>query len=212
VATVQDISDRKNAENALKELNEELEQRIEERTADLIQSEARNFAILQSLPDLLLILKRDGTCIDCIMPSTFDKAKYIPIQNHISEVLSPEALAKQMLIYEKAIATGEVQTYEHQLTKFGKTVYEEVRITPYGKDELLVIVRDISDRKQAEELLIKSDTHLKSAQRISKLGSWEFDLQTGNVTWSEEVFRIFGRDPQIGTPTYLELQNYVHPR
>ncbi len=69
----------------------------------------------------------------------------------------------------------------------------------------------VSDLKLAKELLLKSDTHLKAAQRISKIGSWEFDLQTGQVIWSEEVFRIFGRDPSINAPTYPELQNYLHP-
>jgi len=211
VATVQDISDRKNAENALKELNEELEQRIEERTADLKKSEARNLAILQALPDLLLILKPDGTCLDCILPSTFDKTKYVPIQNHISEVLSPETLAMQMQIYERAIATGELQLYEHHLTKFGTTVHEEVRITPYSKDELLVIVRDISDRKQAEQLLLKSDTHLKVAQRIGKVGSWEFEINTGKLTWSDEIFHIYGLEPSPEPPSYEELQRYIHP-
>ena len=145
------------------------------------------------------------------MPSNFDKAKYVSIQNHISEVLSPETLAMQIQIYEKAIATGEVQTYEHQLTKLGKTVYEEVRITPYGKDELLVIVRDISDRKQAEELLLKSDTHLKVAQRIGKVGSWEFEIKTGHLSWSEEIFHIYGLEPCPEPPNYEELQKYIHP-
>jgi light-regulated signal transduction histidine kinase (bacteriophytochrome) len=99
------------------------------------------------------------------MPSNFDKAKYVPIQNHISEVLSPETLAMQIQMYEKAIATGEVQTYEHQLTKLGKTVYEEVRITPYGKDELLVIVRDISDRKLAEAKILETAHQLANTNR-----------------------------------------------
>jgi PAS domain S-box-containing protein len=206
-----DITDLKRSELALTQLNEELEQRIEQRTADLRQSEARNLAIIHALPDLLLLLKPDGTCVQCIMPSTDDQSKYLPIQHHIAEVLSPEDLAAQLRLYEKAIATGEVQIYEHQLTKFGKTVYEEVRIAPYCEDELLVIVRDVTDRKIAEELLVKSDAHLKTALRISKLGSWELDLQTGNVVWSEEVFHIFGCDPAIGTPTYPELRNYVHP-
>jgi PAS domain S-box-containing protein len=217
VATVQDISDRKLAEAkqkqselAIKQLNEELERQIKQRTADLSESEARNFAIIHALPDLLLLLKPDGTCLECIMPSSFDRSKYIPIHNHISEVLSPEIIDFQLHLYEKAVATGELQIFEHQLSKFGKTVYEEVRIAPYGKDALLVIIRDISDRKLAEELLLKSETHLKLAQRISKLGSWEFDLRTGEVIWSEEVFRIFGRDPTIGTPTYAELQKSMH--
>jgi PAS domain S-box-containing protein len=218
VATIQDISDRKLAEAkqkqselAIQKLNDDLERQIKQRTADLSESEARNFAIIHALPDLLLLLKPDGTCLDCIMPSSFDRSKYIPIENHISEVLSPEIIDSQLHLYKKAIATGELQSFEHQLSKFGQTVYEEVRIAPYGKDALLVIVRDISDRRLAEERLLKSDTHLKLAQRISKLGSWEFDLRTEEVIWSEEVFRIFGRDPAIGTPTYPELKKTVHP-
>jgi PAS domain S-box-containing protein len=211
VATVQDISDRKNAENALQKLNEELEQRIEERTSELTKSEARNLAILQALPDLLLILKPDGTCLECIPPSANDKSKYLPIQAHVSEVLPTETLAAQFQLYEQAIATGELQRYEHQMTKFGKTVYEEVRISPYGQDELLVIVRDISDRKLAEKALLKSDTHLKIAQRIGKLGSWEYDLNTGELTWTDEIFRIYGLEPSLKPPIYDELKLYIHP-
>jgi PAS domain S-box-containing protein len=172
VATVQDISDRKRAEArqkqselAIKQLNKELERQIEQRTADLSESEARNFAIIHALPDLLLVLKPDGTCLDCIMPSSFDRSKYLPIENHISEVLSPDIIDSQLHLYKKAIATGELQSFEHQLSKFGKTVYEEVRIAPYGKDALLVIVRDISDRKLAESKILHTSNQLANTNR-----------------------------------------------
>ena len=68
-----DITTLKLSELALKQLNEELEMRIEQRTADLRESEARKLAIIHALPDLLLLLKPDGTCVQCIMPSTDDK-------------------------------------------------------------------------------------------------------------------------------------------
>jgi PAS domain S-box-containing protein len=70
---------------------------------------------------------------------------------------------------------------------------------------------DISDRKLSEEKLRKSDIHLKTAQRIGKLGSWEFDPYTDQIVWSDEVFHIFGRDPAMGTPSFDELQEQIHP-
>jgi PAS domain S-box-containing protein len=70
---------------------------------------------------------------------------------------------------------------------------------------------DVSDRKMSEERLRKSDTHLKIAQRIGKLGSWEFDPTSGLINWSDEVFHIFGRDPALGAPTFEEFQEYLHP-
>jgi PAS domain S-box-containing protein len=70
---------------------------------------------------------------------------------------------------------------------------------------------DITQRKQAEEQLRKSDAHLKTAQRIGKLGSWEFDLPTEQIAWSDEVFRIFGRDLNAGLPSFGQLQQQLHP-
>ncbi|CAN1210014.1 hypothetical protein TUMEXPCC7403_07450 [Tumidithrix helvetica PCC 7403] len=142
MAFAHDISKRKEIEEALR------------------KSEARNRAILNTLPDLLLLLKSDGTCVECIMPSapsTLNECEYLPVRKHISEVLPPEILVEQVQIFDRAIATGEVQIYEHQIPKFGRLVYEEVRVAPYGEDEVLVIVRDISARKQAEQALKESE-------------------------------------------------------
>lgn len=70
---------------------------------------------------------------------------------------------------------------------------------------------DITQRKQAEAQLQKSDAHLKLAQRIGKLGSWELDLHTQKVIWSDQVFRIFGRDAATHAPSLEELQQLLHP-
>jgi len=196
---------------AIKQLNQELELRVEQRTIELKLSEERKSAILHSLPDLLLLLKPDGTCVQCITPSLANQNLFVPIKDHISEVLAPETLKSQLKLYAKAIATGESQIYEHKVIKFGKPYYEEVRISPYCDDELLVIVRDITAKKLAEERLVKSDAHLKAAQRISKLGSWEYEPSTGNLIWSEEVYRIYGLDSQLPPPSYDQLQQYIHP-
>ncbi len=70
---------------------------------------------------------------------------------------------------------------------------------------------NISKRKQAEERLRRSDEHLRDAQRVGQVGSWEFEVHTGKVSWSEEVFRIFGIPLGSGTPCYEDLQRLIHP-
>lgn len=69
---------------------------------------------------------------------------------------------------------------------------------------------DITARKQAEEKLRKSETFLAAAQRVAHIGNWEFDLASQKITWSQELFRIFGRDPKQGEPSYGELIHLYH--
>lgn len=63
---------------------------------------------------------------------------------------------------------------------------------------------DISERKQTEEALRKSQAELQDAQRIAHLGSWQLDLATGHVVWSEQLYRIFGLCPELPPPDYAD--------
>jgi PAS domain S-box-containing protein len=59
---------------------------------------------------------------------------------------------------------------------------------------------DIAERKRAEEALQKSEKRLREAQEMAHLGFWTWDVKTGAVEWSEEVFKIFCLDPKEFTP------------
>ncbi|MBN1311879.1 MAG: PAS domain S-box protein [Anaerolineae bacterium] len=76
---------------------------------------------------------------------------------------------------------------------------------------MLSVVRDITARKRAEEALRQSEEHLKMSQEIAHLGSWELDLSSKRLTWSDEVYRIFGLEPQAFDATYEAFLEMVHP-
>jgi PAS domain S-box-containing protein len=57
--------------------------------------------------------------------------------------------------------------------------------------------RDITERKHIEEKLKQSESQLAEAQRLAHVGSFDWDLRRGTVTWSEELYRIFGLQPQV---------------
>jgi PAS domain S-box-containing protein len=76
---------------------------------------------------------------------------------------------------------------------------------------LLGISEDITDRKRAEEALRESEERLSKAQKISHVGSWELDLLTNRLIWSDEVYRIFGSQPQEFVATYEAFLDSIHP-
>ncbi|MBD2207643.1 PAS domain-containing protein [Calothrix sp. FACHB-1219] len=70
---------------------------------------------------------------------------------------------------------------------------------------------DITDLKNTEETLRKSKALLTEAQKVAKIGNWEFDLIRQKITWTEELFHIFERDPGLGEPNYEDLLELYHP-
>ena len=70
---------------------------------------------------------------------------------------------------------------------------------------------DDTERKRAEEALRESRERLERAQEIAHLGSWELDLVNNRLTWSDEVYRIFGLQPREFGATYEAFLGRVHP-
>ena len=68
----------------------------------------------------------------------------------------------------------------------------------------LFITLVLHRNQRAENLLRRSETQLREAQRVANLGSWDWSKTTGTITWSEELYRIVGLDPKRPVPNYLE--------
>ncbi|NEP13370.1 MAG: MEKHLA domain-containing protein [Symploca sp. SIO2C1] len=87
-----------------------------------------------------------------------------------------------------------------------------------GKRFVVTTILDITEQKRTESKLRRaldnaasSQASLAQAQRIAHIGSWEYNVVTGKITWSEELFRIFGIDPTRSQPSYRKLFKRIHP-
>lgn len=89
-----------------------------------------------------------------------------------------------------------------------------VRITRFSGDgpiRIVVAHQDITQRKQAAEELKRTVTQLSEAQRLARLGSWAWNPATNHLTWSDELYRIYGFSPQEFKPTFDDFFARVHP-
>ena len=76
---------------------------------------------------------------------------------------------------------------------------------------LVGISLDVTQRKQVEDYLRHRESLLAQAERLADLGSWEWNLETSQVTWSDHRYRLFGLDPQSQPPTIDNFFGHVHP-
>src|SRR5262249_28072469 len=70
---------------------------------------------------------------------------------------------------------------------------------------------ELEERKRAEAALRKSEASLREAQRIARLGNWEWNVSANELRWSDEIYSIFGLPPQQFGATYEAFLERVHP-
>lgn len=76
---------------------------------------------------------------------------------------------------------------------------------------MVVSFQDISERKAIESELERSQETLERAQAIAHVGSWDWDILTGELYWTDEIYRIFGLSPQQFGATYEAFLDFIHP-
>lgn len=102
------------------------------------------------------------------------------------------------------------------LRKDGTEFPTDISISPisddkFGKALTVCSVRDVTVRKKAEQEIIKKKNLLNDAQKLAKVGSWEWDLQTNDVDWSEELYNIVGIEDRGIQLKFEELFDLMHP-
>jgi PAS domain S-box-containing protein len=80
-----------------------------------------------------------------------------------------------------------------------------------GRRASLVISNDVTEKIQAEEKLKETEAYLADARRLAKMGSWNYDLRTDKVTWSDELYDVFGIDKLSFAESFESFINLVDP-
>ncbi len=96
-------------------------------------------------------------------------------------------------------------------SKANRHAYLAVKYAFVPPDRVMVHTEDISERFRAEQAVLESREKLAMAQRIAKLGNWEWDLKTGAIDWSDEIFRIFEYEKQKVASTAENFMSAIHP-
>lgn len=140
------------------------------------------------------------------------------LQKSWAELTHPDDLADDAEHFNRVI-TGETDGYtldKRWIRKDGQIISstvsaKSVRRANGSVDYVVKLVQDITERKCAEEKLQRNEMYLAEGQRLSHTASWAWNLSTGDVYWSAELFRIYGLDSDEVRPGYPDVLEYIHP-
>ncbi|MBD2505720.1 PAS domain-containing protein [Nostoc muscorum FACHB-395] len=196
-----DITDRKQAELALRQ-SEEFKNRILDSSSDCIK--------VLSLDGRLLYMNTGGLCLMEIDDlNSYLNTEWLCFWKGSYQQQAEQALA--------AAKTGEVNIFRGYCpTVKGTPKWWEVVVSPIldasGQlERILLISRDITDRKKIELLLQESEARLKLAYKATQSGLWDWDIIHNSAHVSEEYVNLFGLDPTTKEITYELWLSLLHP-
>lgn len=173
-------------------------------------------AILNAIPDQMLLIHKNGMLLASRCQDRGGWTMFPPGTpvDGIQQMLPGDFAATLLAHVQDCLRTGELQVFELRLATSEHDAdlrYLEFRLVVSGSQEVLAIMRDVTAHKQAEEELRRSNAALENAQRIARIGNWDWEIATNRAQRSAEMYRIFGMEPQEFGATFEDFLNAVHP-
>ncbi len=201
--------------------NEVLRKEVAERrrAEEALAASERNLRlIVDGIPGLVALLTPAGE-VELVNPQLVEYCGRTLEELKLwgtSDTVHAEDLPRVVQLFAQSITSGNPYDFEARIRRFdGVYRWFQVRGLPVRDADGRILrwcslLTDIDERKRAEDALKRSEAFLAEGQRLSRIGSFSWRVETDEITWSEQLYRIFGFERDV--PVTLELiGSRVHP-
>ncbi len=195
LVSCRDISDRKEAEEALK------------------ASENTLRSLFSSMTDIILILDDQGRYLE-IAPTNIDRLYKPPAEllgRSVSEVFPPEQADYFISIIRQTLKTRTTVSTDYHMVIGGRECWFAGNVSPLSATSVIWVARDITERKKAEEALFESRERLQLALDAANDGLWDWRLDTGEAYFSPRYYTMLGYEPGEFPANYESFSRLLHP-
>ncbi len=146
-----------------------------------------------------------------IVQDTSRDERWIPFDETVRSALFVPVVYEETALGVMVFLSTKTDAFTEQDAQNGMTLAGGVAIAIRNARLYEQAQQEIAERTQAEAALLKSQARLTEAQRIARLGNWEWDIINNTIIWSDEVYRIFGLEPLQLEGTFEGFLKRAHP-
>lgn len=201
-------------------LDSELARQIAQTLDEMRMSMAKQYAILESAVDAIITINSDGI-IESANPATENMFGYTLtelIGKNISMLMPEPQRSHHDSYIQNYLKTNHAQIIGigREITaqrKNGQTFSAHLAVSEIRNQDTVLFtgfIRDITQLRDTEAALIHSETRFRRSQQFANIGTWDWNIQTGELYWSERIGPLFGYDEGVLETTYENFLAAVH--
>jgi len=185
--------------------------------------ESRKFLsdLFEAAPDAMLIVDKTGVISEVNQQAVklFGSSEERLTGTRVESLMPQRFREQHVKIRTDSFVDSEARALRHDLefyarAKGDKEIPVEISLSytiRNGQKYAIVTLRDITERKESEEILHRNEIMLSRAQHVASIGSWDWDIKSNTLVWSDEIFRIFGEEPNSKTVSYDDFLAHIYP-
>lgn len=170
--------------------------------------------VLAAIPETIVVIDRGGRFRRDFTGDPDLMVAPQVVGKTLDEFYSVDTAARMRDVIARTLAEKATQQLTYAVSRPQGTRWFSARVVPYGSVDdpcVLWVARDTTERNQAEAALRAAESRLAEAQRISGIGSWEWNIETDELWWSQQTYELFGMPPEAFQPTRQAVLDRMLP-
>ena len=186
---------------------------------DLIKTEKKIAALYNFMTEGValheVVYDASGKAVDYVVADVnpaFEKITGLPKEQSVGKKASElygTGDPPYLDIYAKVASTGKPASFETYFAPMQK--HFKISVFSPSKGKFNTVFYDITEHKKAEEAIRLLKDRFEMAQRAARVGVWDWDIKTGLIDWTPEMFKLFGLDPDKETASFEIWESVLHP-
>ena len=189
-----------------------LERSLELSSQELLTTNSEMRAIFRAIPDLLFRVDHDGRILS-FKAGTSDDLLIEPGKmqgRRLQDIPYPGVGTRFKEKLDAVLRNQTVENMDYQLMLGGKVAHFEARLAPLQREEIIVIIRNITERKRAEEALRAEEERFRLVALATRDSVYDWDIAAGSV-WRNDTYRAMFTDTGVVGANVLWWEQHIHP-
>lgn len=178
---------------------------------DSIDTSSKSFSLFTDNPEAIFIVNFDGEIVSLNKALSTLLGYRMKEKAQLEQSFFQAKKSEKIRYYFHKASQGITTTFDMKMEKkSGQEIPIKITLIP-SETYIFVVCKDMSTVRDYEKKITRMEQQLEESQKLTNLGSWDYDVKSDKTNWNDRLYEIFGIEKKNGEINWEKTLQYVHP-